>query len=194
MYLKVTPFDHDAEDLNRALCIEDETAVRCRERILFHCFTSYQRCIELYPDKDDAPRDMRTVTGDLKRILQDIDSEKEYEMTLLHFMAYHRLAMEAIAHYRFLNDNAVDEEDKLKLSILNLVKKLAKSRREEPEEDEGDNPLHKGLDMESLMDRIKKAKQSNYNFKRYMELTGFVTRDFSDVDELLRNIPKDDKE
>jgi len=118
MILKTRNFFHEEEHINRALGVDDDTMIKCRERIFFCHFANTLQSIDLFNNVDLAPRELTTVTGDLKRCLEMISNEVEYEITLLHFMSYHRLAQEAFAHWKFENDPENSKEDKLKLEII----------------------------------------------------------------------------
>lgn len=191
MYLKNLNFRHEEDDLHKAFCIEGDVHIRCRERIFFATMVGYVLALELYGTKDDAPRELITVTGDLQRTLNMITDEKEYEYTLVHFMSYHRMAKSAVNHYDHTKDEVKkeeDSEDQLKQQIAKLVKKMIKKKMEKEEgvQEEEDSALHPTLDLEDFIDRLEKVKQSNKNFDKYMRLMGFQSYDHSDVDDLLK--------
>jgi len=166
MLLKDRELDHSKDKFHEALTVPD-----------------YMRTIE------DAPKEMSTVTGDLQRCLKMIDSELEYEFTLLNFMAYQKLAMEAYGRYKYLNSKEKTKEDKLKLSIINLMEDLRS--QEEDDEDEGiDN-----TSVNSVIKRISLVKTSHYNFTTYLkqlntELGNGNTGNDFDIDDFLKDVFK----
>jgi hypothetical protein len=187
MILKTRNFFHEEEHINRALGVDDDTMIKCRERIFFCHFANTLQSIDLFNNVDLAPRELTTVTGDLKRCLEMISNEVEYEITLLHFMSYHRLAQEAFAHWKFENDPENSKEDKLKLEIFKMLKKIKDAR--EKEDDPDSNDLNSDLhDTDDIVKRIDKVKKSNYNFQKYMEAMGYKLKSHNDVDDMLNNL------
>lgn len=189
MYFKNANFKHEEEDLHKAFGIEDDMYIRCRERVFFATIVGYLLCLELYGNKEDAPRELTTVTGDLQRTLNMVTNEKEYDITLLHFMNYHQIAKAAVHHhYRTKDEEKKEEdtEDQLKQQIAKLVKKMIKKKieREEGVQEENSD-IHAVLDLEDMLDRLEKVKQSNKNFDKYMRLMGYQSYNHSDVDDLL---------
>lgn len=190
MYFKNLNFKHEEEDLHKAFDVDEALYIRCRERIFFATIMGYLMCLELYEDKDDAPRELKTVTGDIQRTLNLVTDEREYDITLLHFMNYHRIAKAAINHHYHHKDEPKkeeDSEDQLKEQIAKLVKKMIKKKIEKEEGiEKEESAVHTVLDLEDLLDRIEKVQQSNNNFDKYMRLMGFQSYDHTDVDDLLK--------
>jgi hypothetical protein len=187
MILKTRNFFHEEENIHRALGVDNDTMIKCRERIFFCHFANTLQSIDLFNDVDLAPRELTTVTGDLKRCLEMISNEVEYEITLLHFMSYHRLAQEAFAHWKFENDPENSKEDKLKLELFKMLKKLKDAREKENDPDSNDlnSDLH---DTDDIVKRIDQVKKSNYNFQKYMEAMGYKLKSHNDVDDMLNNL------
>lgn len=189
MVLKTKNFLHSEEKINRALGVSDDTMILCRERIFFCHFSNTLQSIELFNERDDAPRELTTVTGDLHRCLNMISNPTEYEITLLHFMSYHRLAQEAFAHWKFENNPENTEEDKLKLQLVRMLKRLKDAHdREEEGDDDNDNVNADIKSVESIIPRIDKVRESNYNFNKYLEIMGFKLKGHSEVDDMLRDL------
>lgn len=184
--------DHSQDGLHSALGISKSTVVLCRERIFFCHFANTLQSIDLFGDRDDAPRELTTVTGDMQRTLQMITDPLEYEVTLLHFLAFHRMAQEAFSHWKFHNDPDNSSEDKLKLELLKLVSKLKDLRdkaEDEQDEDPSDNNVHADLNIDSVVDRIDMVKKSKYNFGRYLQLLGISTKpNHDDVDRMINGL------
>jgi hypothetical protein len=185
MILKSKQFNHAEESFHSAMNIDKHTVIMCRERIFFTHFANTLQSLELFSDRDDAPKEMTTVTGDLQRTLNMISDPVEYELTLLHFMAYHRMATAAFGMWRFQNDPENSKEDKLKLELLKLVTRLKDIKDQEEEED---NP--EDINPETVSQRIDLVKKSNFDFNKYMDLVGHPVRSSNhpDVDDILRGL------
>jgi hypothetical protein len=189
MILKSKQFNHAEESFHTALNIDKHTVIMCRERIFFTHFANTLQSLELFSDRDDAPKEMTTVTGDLQRTLSMISDPVEYELTLLHFMNYHRMATGAFSMWRFQNDPANSKEDKLKLELLKLVTRLKDLKDQEDEEEEINNNLEE-LTPETVSQRVDLVKKSNFDFNKYMDLVGHPVRSSNhrDVDDILKGL------
>jgi hypothetical protein len=169
MLLKERDFNHDKDEFHEAMNIPGYIRTKCRERIFFAAFSNALQRAELFEDEDDAPKDMSTVTGDLQRCLKMINDPLEYEYTLLTFYGHQRMAMEAYSRYKYLNSSSQSKEDKIKLSIINLMMDLKEKQEDEEnnskEEDEIDN-----ITVNTTIKRISIVKSSLYNFDTYLKL------------------------
>jgi hypothetical protein len=169
MILKERDYDHNRDEFHEAMNIPGYIRTKCRERIFFAAFSNALQRAELFEDEDDAPKDMSTVTGDLQRCLKMINDPLEYEYTLLTFYAHQRMAMEAYSRYKYLNSSSQSKEDKIKLSIINLMMDLKEKQEDEEnnskEEDEIDN-----ITVNTTIKRISIVKSSLYNFDTYLKL------------------------
>jgi hypothetical protein len=190
MILKNREFNHSKDHFHDAMNIPSYTRTRCRERIFFAAFSNALQRQDLFEDEEDAPKEMSTVTGDLQRTLSMITDDLEYEYTLLTFYGHQKLAMEAFGRYKYLNSKDQSKEDKLKLSIINLIQEL-KDRDDDDdskeEEDELDN-----VTVNTVIKRISIVKDSHYNFETYLKqltqkLSSRPDSDFN-VDDFLKNI------
>lgn len=192
MILKSKQFNHSEEGFHSALGVDKNTVILCRERIFFSHFANTLQSLELFSDRDLAPREMTTMTGDLKRTLEMITDPLEYEVTLIHFISFHRMATEAFAHWRFQNDSENSSEDKLKLQLLHLLKKLKDVSDDDDDKDDADSP-HNNINVDTVMKRVDLVKKSQYNFSKYMELVGHPIKvnNHPDVDDMLRGLFSD---
>lgn len=196
MKLKNTNFDHSEENFNKALGIPTELRNLCRERIFFTHFTHSLQADEMFPSRDDAPKEFKTVTGDLQTTLQMITDPLEYEFTLLHFMPYQRMAQEAYARYLQANKPPdEDDEEDIKHQLLKLVSKLHELKHKMDEDDDNDEEDEdengEDLTVKKLIARVDSVKKSRYNFFKYMELIGQpINRNFGDVDDMINGIFK----
>lgn len=188
MILKDREFNHNKDAFHEAMNIPSYIRTKCRERIFFASFSNALQRAELFEDEDDAPKEMSTVTGDLQRCLQMITDPLEYEYTLLTFYGHQRMAMEAYGKYKYLKSNNKSKEDKLKLSIINLIEELrSKDDDDDQEEDEIDN-----LTVNTAIKRISIVKDSIYNFDTYLKLltkklSSRPNDDFN-VDDFLKDV------
>jgi hypothetical protein len=169
MILKERDFNHTKDEFHEAMNIPGYIRTKCRERIFFAAFSNALQRTELFEDEDDAPKDMSTITGDLQRCLKLITDPLEYEYTLLTFYGHQRMAMEAYSRYKYLNSSSQSKEDKIKLSIINLMMDLKEKQEDEEnnskEEDEIDN-----ITVNTTIKRISIVKSSLYNFDTYLKL------------------------
>lgn len=190
MILKERDFNHTKDEFHEAMNIPGYIRTKCRERIFFAAFSNALQRTELFEDEDDAPKDMSTITGDLQRCLKMINDPLEYEYTLLTFYAHQRMAMEAYSRYKYLNSSSQSKEDKIKLSIINLMMDLKEKQEDEEnnskEEDEIDN-----ITVNTTIKRISIVKSSLYNFDTYLKLVSkkLSSRPDSDfnVDDFLKD-------
>ena len=190
MILKNREFNHSKDHFHDAMNIPGYVRTKCRERIFFAAFSNALQRQELFEDEEDAPKEMSTVTGDLQRTLSMITDELEYEYTLLTFYGHQRMAMEAYSRYKYLNSSSQSKEDKIKLSIINLMMDLKEKQEDEEnnskEDDEIDN-----ITVNTTIKRISIVKSSLYNFDTYLKLVSkkLSSRPDSDfnVDDFLKD-------
>jgi hypothetical protein len=198
MKLKESNFNHEEENFNKAIGIPADLIVLCRERIFFTHFAHSLQADELFPNRDDAPKEYKTVTGDLQATLNMISDPLEYDFTLLNFMPYHRVAQEAYSRYSHSkdidDDDSMSKEERIKHELVKLVTKLhaLKESMHEDEEDEDDDDYEdNSLSLKSVINRIKLVKETKYNFHKYMTAMGHpITRNYNDVDDLLNDLFK----
>lgn len=153
-------FKHEEENIHKALCLEDDIRDGVREKIFFCTFSNALVVEELYDDLDDAPVQLKTVTGILEKAI-GLATEKEYDLLLLQFHNFHELAEAAYKHYRVINDKNIDRELKTKMKILEMLGQL---------KDFSDDVKTEKLHTHEIMKRITLVKKSNYNFDKYMEM------------------------
>jgi hypothetical protein len=171
MSFKDRNFNHDEDNFHLALGVSDETKNICRERIFFAIFSNSLQADELFDDVDDIPKEFRTVTGDLQRLLSMITNPVEYEYTLLTFMMYQRMAKEVYSVYRNTNvENAESREERIKMEIIRSIMKLKELKDREESGLEADEDDVEVFTKESIMQRIGLVKKSGYNFDKYLLL------------------------
>jgi len=190
MLLKERDFNHDKDEFHEAMNIPGYIRTKCRERIFFAAFSNALQRAELFEDEDDAPKDMSTVTGDLQRCLKMINDPLEYEYTLLTFYGHQRMAMEAYSKYKYLNSSSQSKEDKIKLSIINLMMDL-KDRQEDEENNTKEDDEIDNITVNTTIKRISIVKSSLYNFDTYLKLITKKLSSRSDSDFNVDDFLKD---
>jgi hypothetical protein len=186
MLLKDREFNHNIGLFHEAMGVPNHIRTKCRERVFFSSFSNALQRVELFEDEDDAPKEMSTVTGDLQRCLKMITDPLEYEYTLLTFQSNQSIAMEAYAKYKYLNSSRQSKEDKIKLSILNLMQDLNNNDDNDDDQDEIDN-----ITVNTTIKRISIVKSSHYNFDTYLSLLtkklGSRPNDDFNIDDFLKD-------
>lgn len=194
MLLANRKFNHETDSFHESLGIPGDIRTKCRERVFFTAISNAFQREELFEDPDDAPRELRTISGDLQRCLQSITDQLEYEYTLMVFTNYQRMAKEIFGYYKHLQENQDNREDRLKSMIIELISEM-RSKDEEDEESEEEAPIDK-LNKKSMMKRISFVKKSHHNFDTYMNMlrrwadgdNSNNTENKPDIDELLRKL------
>lgn len=194
MLLANRKFNHETDSFHESLGIPGDIRTKCRERVFFTAISNAFQREELFEDPDDAPRELRTISGDLQRCLQSITDQLEYEYTLMVFTNYQRMAKDIFGYYKHLQENQDNREDRLKTMIIELVSEM-RSKDEEDEESEEEAPIDK-LNKKSMMKRISFVKKSHHNFDTYMNMlrrwadgdNSNNTENKPDIDDLLRKL------
>lgn len=192
MVLANQQFNHQIENFHQALGISDDIRTKCRERIFFSAMSNAIQVMDLFEDKDDAPREMVTVTGDLQRCLRMITDPLEYEYTLMIFNNSQRMATETMAYYRHTLESQNNKEDRVKMKILELMEEIRGSKEDDNDEDD-EAPVDR-LNKKTMVKRIKLVKKSHHNFDTYMNmLYSWANGEPNnhgkpDIDDFLRNL------
>jgi hypothetical protein len=79
------------------------------------------------------------------------------------------MAMEAYSKYKYLNSSSQSKEDKIKLSIINLMMDL-KDRQEDEENNTKEDDEIDNITVNTTIKRISIVKSSLYNFDTYLKL------------------------
>jgi hypothetical protein len=192
MILQNHRFNHHEETIHGALGVSRETMITCRERIFFCHFANSLQSIELFPSRDETPKQLTTVSGDLERVLSMTHDPLEYEITLLQFNMYHKMAGSAFMQWQMENDK--DSEHAMKIQLLKLLHKLkeASDKAKGEEDDDIEDDVNGKLTEENVVQRIELVKKSKYNFSKYMQLVGFPLQGSNDssfdVDGLINGL------
>jgi len=188
MVLATNELNHELDSFHEALGVSENSRTKCRERVFFSTIANALQRNELFEDEDDAPKELRTVTGDLQRCLRLIKDPLEYEYTLLIFSSAQRTASQSVGMYQALKEKRVDKEDFLKIKLFDLLEKL---HNKEDKEDEDD--LIDQIDRKSMIKRCEFVSNSHYNFDTYMNMLNRWCKSTDlDIDDLLKNILNDE--
>lgn len=194
MVLANMQFNHEIENFHQAIGISDDMRTRARERILFTSFSNALQRAELYEDEEDAPKSLRTITGDLERCLSMVTDPLEYEYTLIMFHRTQIKAMETVAYYMHISDKSLSKEDQLKIKLFEVMEEMKGA------DDFEDEQLIDKLTRSNMVKRIKFVKDSHHNFETYMNMltrwagvepVNVPKKNNKDVDDLLNNLFSD---
>lgn len=195
MVLANMEFNHEIENFHQAIGIPDDMRTRARERIFFSSFSNALQRSELYEDEEDAPKSLRTITGDLDRCLSMVSDPLEYEYTLIMFHRTQTKAMETYAYYMHISDPDLGKEDQFKIKMFELLEEMKSS-----EDEFSDDDLIDKLTRKNMVRRIKFVKDSHHNFETYMNMlshwagvepASIPKNRNNDVDDLLNNLFSD---
>lgn len=156
-------FKHEEEQMHKAFGLSDETKETIREKIFFSTFSNTLLKEELFDNKDDVPAELKTVTGILEKALS-LATEEEYDFMLLTFNNTHDLAHKGLIHYKMLNSNPENKEERTKMKLLEFLSGLKEIECEQEDAE------FRSLVPSNLVKRVKMVKKSGYNFNKYIEL------------------------
>jgi len=163
---KVFQFNHEAENLQNALSISNETNKKIQEIILYSSATNYLLGRELFDNDNERPKQLTTVTGDLEKALSFVETEEEKAYLLLKFQSLQELMVECIGKYRMLMDAKTSTQRNKAGMIIQL---LSLKMEEQLEEKDAEIKEH-FISPIGLLNRIRFVKESRYDFKKYLEI------------------------
>jgi hypothetical protein len=150
-------YHHDAPTIPEGLGVDQETQTRAMEIVFFTTISNYLIASEFYDTFDEAPQKLKTMTGDIEASINLVSSTVEKDFMLLMFKNYHEIAINALAHYKFLSK--ADENEKRKFEIFMKIAEL-KAQDEIKDGNVYTKP-------EYMMKRIEEVRNSNFNFEKY---------------------------
>lgn len=159
-------FNHECENLARALSISEETEKRVEEIVFYTAACNHLLGRELFDNEDDRPKALTTITGDLEKALGLTTTEEEKYFMLLRFYNIHDLTQECIGKYRAMIDAETPSQQKRAAMVIQLINmKLEEALEEAKKESNKDfiSPV-------GIMNRIRLVKESRYDFDRYLNL------------------------
>ena len=184
MYLKNAQFDHNQENINLAFGLSKQQEIIVRERIVFHIVNHHLNIIDHIKDTDVLPRKDRTSSGIIQKLLQDIHSPLEYEVSLYMFFKLEQICEQIMKLYH----HAVQADISVAMDLV--VAKL-KAASIELEAQVADNDREKlVMSPINLFNRIQQVKESNGNFDEYMRRYAAMNLEpvHTDVDAILNSV------
>lgn len=166
MYLKDHDFNHEAESIEQSLNVPKEVYQEAREAIFFGIFSNALDCRK-FGDRDSAPRQYTTKTGDLQRILQNVTDERVYSLVLYMFTGMVKIAIEAFGTWESLEDD--EHMPAAMKSQLSRIRKIIAALNNARMEEEGMDRINL-IDTETMITRIKLVERSEGDFSKYMSL------------------------
>jgi|688.fasta_scaffold92812_3 hypothetical protein len=173
-------FNHETENFNEGIGISDEISLKAREKIIFNCINNcIQRDLLYGEDTDDeAPREMKTITGDLERLIEMLDDELELYAVLFNFKSLEAVCIQTYGKYKFIK-NADSREDSLKVKLISLLQELQNASSDSDDKLSIDN-----INEKTMFKRIEFIKRSHCNFNTYMKmLKRWVNGENMDIDD-----------
>ena len=164
MILKSKSFTHNSSDFCSGLNVPEKAIESSIEKIVFSTISNALAAEEMYDDRDSAPSELITITGDLQKTLSFVsDDATEYELVLLLFRHYHEITQLALKQYMLVNskNNKDNEEDYMKAKVLEKMFRIKDFL-----DDEDDNSQR--LSFSSVLKRISFVKKAKYNFDKYL--------------------------
>ena len=168
---QVFQFNHDAENLQDALSISDETNKKIQEIILYSTAVNHLLGHELFDNSNERPKQLTTVTGDLEKALSLVETEEEKAYLLLKFQPLQEIMVQCTGKYRMLVDaETSSQRNKASMLIQLLSLKLEEELEQKLEKSNSDDLRNHFMSPISLLNRIRFVKQSRYDFKRYLDI------------------------
>lgn len=163
---QVFQFNHEAENLQEALSVSNETADRVQEIIFYATAANHLLGYELFDNSNERPKQLTTVTGDLEKSLSFTQTEKERAYLLFKFSSLQEIMMQCIGKYRLLMD-AQTSSQKIK---ANMLIQLITLKLEEELKERAEELKEHFLSPISVLNRIRFVKESRYNFDKYLDI------------------------
>ena len=159
-------FNHEAENLPRALSISEETEHKVEEMVFYSAASNHLLGKELFDNENDRPKALTTITGDLEKALGLTVTDEERFYMLLRFYNIHDLTLECISKYRAIMEAETPAQQKkaaMFIKLLNIKLEEALEERDKKIDNNFISPI-------SILNRIRLVKESRYDFNRYLNL------------------------
>jgi hypothetical protein len=159
-------FNHEAENLPRALSISEETEHKVEEMVFYSAASNHLLGKELFDNENDRPKALTTITGDLEKALGLTATDEERFYMLLRFYNIHDLTLECISKYRAIMEAETPAQQKkaaMFIQLLNMKLEEALEERDKKIDNNFISPI-------SILNRIRLVKESRYDFNRYLNL------------------------
>lgn len=191
MYFKKLKFNHEARNIHEGLLIPDDIKNLVREKILFSSISNALQAWELFEDEEDAPTELRTVTGDLSKALSLVDNELEYDYMLFSFQDLHHNCKMFLSKHKAMNrlKDSEDREEYLKMKIISAIMEL-KDQSEKKDSDDNENDDTFVISDSTMKKRLKLVQKSKHNFDTYISMMkgeNISSPNFN-IDDMLGNL------
>ena len=154
-------FHHDSVKIYDAFGMSKEFDKKCREIIHFAAIANHLMVEDLFDNREDAPRSLTTLTGDLEKAISLCQNQDEVHYILFNFNQFHDIAIDTLAKYKMMNELSGIQKQKLDVMLKMMEIKLKEQAEEE------------SLSMISpteMFNKIELVKQSKYDFEKYLSL------------------------
>lgn len=163
-------YQHAAEKITDALGVSDELDNKCSEIIYFASICNHCMAEEIFESREDAPRSLVTITGDLEKALSLCSNTLEKDYVLLMFRTLHGAVADAIGKYKAINSLSESKKKQFDLMMKMMELRIKEAAKEEDAD---------FIVPTEIFNKIKLVEKSNYNFDVYLDLLK------SDVDDLI---------
>ena len=199
MYLKFAEFKHEEEDLVKACGATDQQMITVRERIFFHTMRQYNTVYTKYIDMTDdeevdsssIPSHLRTKTGILEDLVNEVENRVEYDLCLLMFTK-HASVVSDIFKLHMMMEKAKTENLSVYKQMCRKIKEADDAILEKAEEagKEQKDPSVITMMPTNILKRIDLYKKSDDNFENYLKMYNDLNIEnvFSDIDDLLGKV------
>lgn len=199
MYLKFAEFKHEEDEIVKACGATDQQMITVRERIFFHTMrqynTVYTQYIDMNDDDDDEsssiPGHLRTKTGILQDLVNEVENRVEYDLCLLMFMKYCSTVSDIFKLYMMM-EKAKTENMSVYKQMCRKIKDADDVILEKAEEGgkEQQDPSVITMMPTNILKRIDLYRKSDDNFENYLKMYNDLNIEnvFSDIDDLLGKV------
>lgn len=196
MYLKFAEFKHGEDEILKGCGASNQQFITVRERIFYHTIKQYSTVYNQYDldEPDNIPGHLRTKTGILEDMVNEVDNHLEYDLCLLMFMKYSTAISEMFKLYMMLEKAKEMDQNAYNM----MMKRLKSANREllEKAEEQGkdeDDPEVIAMLPTNMVKRIEIYAKSDGTFSDYLKMYGELKIEniHSDVDDILKNIQFD---
>lgn len=199
MYLKFAKFNHEEEEIVKACGATDQQFITVRERVFFHTMRQYNTVYSQYIDmsndeEQDAsliPSHLRTKTGILEDLVNEVENRVEYDLCLLMFTKY-TVAVSDMFKLHIMMEKAKTENTMMYKQMCKKIKEADDAVLEKAEQagKNEDDPSVIAMIPTNILKRIELYKKSDDNFENYLKMYHDLNIEnvFSDIDDLLSKV------
>jgi len=155
-------FNHESKALFESFGLKEEQMKRLRDKIIFATYSNHLKVVNEYKNEDDAPFDIRTLTGDLQtalNLINESDDEtttKEYLFLCFIFDNIHDLTLKMISLDNLMKKKEESKEFLNSIQTAIEVSTLVIS-----------NHSHSSVTPKEMLDKFKLIEKSNYSYDKF---------------------------